>query len=213
MKQTLYALSLMMMCAAAPCSAADAAEEMLAAYRLHRQGATSQALVIWQRLADRGDVNAAYNLAAVHHHADGVAYDPGKALAWYRVAAERGDREAQFMLGLMYQRGEGAPADPVEAQKWFTKHRREHALHHKYDAQFQQWQREARALIEERDRREAYAASRASADEVIAALKRRAGLPPDATPNIRLPLAQPPCSRYQPWRAARSSTLKGLRWP
>lgn len=161
--------------AGAPAGAAepDADADLYRAARLHKRGETPAALAIWRQWAERGNTDAAYNLALVHQHADGVAYDAAEALRWYRAAAERGDKPAQIQLGLMYQNGEGVPADETKAHEWFTLNRRQHA-HHQHHAQFQQWQRQARALIEERDRREALAASRRDGERIVAELRRRA---------------------------------------
>lgn len=149
------------------------------AARLHKGGDTASALVIWREWAKRGNADAAYNLAVIHQHADGVPYDPAEAARWYRHAAERGDLVSQFQLGTMYQNGEGLPTDPVKAHEWFTRNRRAH-VHHHHSAQFQQWQQQARALIDERDQREAAMASRRDGDYVLAELRRRAGIQPIA---------------------------------
>ncbi|MCX8087330.1 MAG: sel1 repeat family protein [Rhodocyclaceae bacterium] len=159
--------------AAEPASEAD----LRKAARLHRGGETAAAVQIWKKWAQQGDVDAAYNLAVIHHHADGVAYDAAEAMRWYRVAAEHGDKAAQYALGLMYMKGEGVPADEAKAHEWFTRNRREH-LHHQHDARFQQWQQQARAWIEARDRRERLAASRQNDARTLAELKRRAGMVP-----------------------------------
>lgn len=159
--------------AAEPSAEADLRQ----AAKLHLGGETAAAVRIWKHWAQQGEVDAAYNLAVIHHHADGVAYDPAEAMRWYRVAAERGDKAAQYALGQMYLKGEGVPADEAKAHEWFTKGRRDHAHHH-HSAQFRQWQEQARALIAERDRREALAASRQNDAHILAELKRRAGMTP-----------------------------------
>jgi hypothetical protein len=165
---------------------ADADADLRKAAMLHRGGETPRAIAIWEAWAGRGNVDAAYNLAVIHQHADGVAYDASIALRWYRVAAERGDKVSQFQLGLMYLNGEGVPADEAQAHAWFVRNRHEHAHHH-HSPQLQQWQRQARALIEERDRREAFAAARRDGDMVLAELRRRAGLPAEPQPDpVRL---------------------------
>ena len=145
------------------------------AAKLHKGGDTSGAVSIWKKWAQLGDVDAAYNLALIHQHADGVAYDPAAAMSWYRQAAERGDKVSRIQLGLMYQNGEGVPADQVKAHEWFTRSRQEHAHHH-HHPQFQKWQQQARAMIEERDRHEAAALARRDSDSILAELKRRASL-------------------------------------
>ena len=140
---------------------------------LHRTGDTAAAIPIWQSLAAGGSVDAAYNLAVVYHYADGVVRDYGEAIKWYRLAAERGDQSSQIQLGFMYLNGEGVAADPVMADRWFTLHLREHA-HHEHSPQMQAWRRQALALIEERDRREAFQLSQRDGEKVLADLKRRA---------------------------------------
>jgi hypothetical protein len=142
------------------------------AAQLHRQGSTATAINLWKHWAQSGNADAAYNLAVIHQHADGVAYSAGEALRWYRIAAERGDKVSQFQIGLMYQNGEGVAADPAKAHEWFTKHRQEHAHHH-HNAQYMKWQQEAAVLIEERDRREAALAGRRDGERVLADLRRR----------------------------------------
>ncbi|MFN3884669.1 MAG: tetratricopeptide repeat protein [Rhodocyclaceae bacterium] len=171
--------SLLSVCLLVQALSAVAAEpsaevDLRKAAKLHLSGETAAAVRLWKQWAQQGNVDAAYNLAVIHQHADGVAYDPAEAMRWYLVAAERGDKAAQYALGLMYLKGEGVPIDEAKAQEWFTRNRREH-LHHHHDAQFRQWQEQARELIAERDRREAFAASRQNAAHVLAELKRRAG--------------------------------------
>lgn len=161
-------------CTAAPAAdPANADVDLLRAAKLHKRGETPAAMEIWRKWAQQGNVDAAYNLAVIHQHADGVAYDAAAALRWYRQAAERGDKASQFQLGLMYLNGEGVQADEAKAHEWFVRNRQEH-MHHHHTPQFQQWQKQARALLDERDRREAYAASQRNGEQILAELKRRA---------------------------------------
>ncbi len=155
-------------------------EEMRQAARLHKAGETEKAVAIWQRWANQGQADAAYNLALIHQHGDGVALDYTAALRWYRVAAEAGDKPAQFQIGLMYQIGQGVTADPAEAHRWFTRHLQHH-LHHEHDPKMVAWRQQALALIEERDRREQLAAQRQNGALVLADLRRRAGLAVEPT--------------------------------
>ena len=161
--------------------AGDADSDLRQAAKQHRGGETAAALLIWRRWADQGNVDAAYNLAVVHQHGDGVAINPVEAMKWYRIAAERGDHVSQYQLGLMYMNGEGVPVDKEAAHRWFTGHRAHHA-HHDHTPQMVAWRRQAAALIQERDLRESLAASRANADQVLADLRRRAGM--DAAPAL-----------------------------
>ncbi|MDP2829785.1 MAG: tetratricopeptide repeat protein [Sulfuricellaceae bacterium] len=168
-------LSLIPMLSHAAEESPNADRELYRAAMLHKGGETPAAIGIWQKWAQQGNVDAAYNLALIHQHADGVVRNDAEALRWYRYAAERGDKPSQTQLGLIYMNGDGVPADSAKAQEWFTKSRREHAHHH-HNAQFQQWQKQARALIEERDRHGAAIAAIDEGAQTLAELKRRAGM-------------------------------------
>ncbi|MBK9020108.1 MAG: sel1 repeat family protein [Sulfuritalea sp.] len=157
-------------------AATDPAPGFRDAAKLHRAGNTAAAIAIWQPLASKGDANAAFNLGTIHQHGDGVAKDPAQALKWYRIAAERGDRESQSRLGAMYLNGEGTAKDEKEGWRWINEHRVAH-LHHDHHPQMQAWRQQAAKLIDERDRREAFAASRRDSARMMAELKRRAGTP------------------------------------
>lgn len=158
---------------ALPVAAADADTQLQRAATLHKAGDTPAAVAIWRGLAGTGSADAAYNLAVIHQHGDGVAKDAAEALKWYRLAAEQGDKVSQFQIGLMYQNGEGVPANAEEAHRWFTMNRAHH-VHHQHDPKMQQWRRQAAELIAARDRREAFAASRRDGEQILAELKQRA---------------------------------------
>lgn len=162
-------------------------EDLRRAAKLHKGGETPPAVAIWKAWADQGNVDAAYNLAVINQHGDGVPTDYAEALRWYRVAAERGDKASQFQIGLMYQIGQGVTANQEEAHRWFTMNRRHH-LHHEHEPQMVAWRQQALALIEERDRREQVAAARNSSAQVLAELKRRAGIS-DERPTATAALA------------------------
>lgn len=149
-------------------------DDLRRAAKLQKNGASADAVAIWRRWAERGNPDAAYNLAVIHQHGDGVARDYAEALRWYRHAASLGDRISEYQIGLMYLNGEGVAADADEAHRWLTGHRRHH-VHHAHDEKMQAWRKQAAALIEASDRREALANSRANDARVLAELKRRAG--------------------------------------
>jgi hypothetical protein len=150
-------------------------EDLREAARLHKGGETPVAVAIWTRWAEKGSADAAYNLAVIHQYGDGVALDYAKAMQWYRVAADKGDKVSQFQIGLMYQTGQGVAADKEEAHRWFTAHRKHH-MHHLHTPQMAAWREQARALIVERDQREYAAAAKNNSAQVLADLKRRAGM-------------------------------------
>ena len=156
-------------------NAANVDEDFRLAAKLHRGGDTNQAISLWKQWADKGNADAAYNLAVIHQHGDGVALDYGKAMQWYRVAADQGDKASQIQIGLMYQIGQGVAINEEEAHRWFTAHRKHH-MHHLHTPQMAAWREQARALLDVRDRREQLAASGKNSDQVLAELKQRAGL-------------------------------------
>lgn len=163
--------------------ASPADDDLRTAAKAHKGGDTAQAVAIWQQWAFKGNVDAAYNLAVIHQHGDGVPLDYAQAMRWYRQAAEQGDKVSQFQIGLMYQTGQGVKPDEAEAHRWFTMHRKHH-LHHDHEPKMVAWRKQALVLIEERDRREQLAVSRADSAQILADLKRRAGMvgePPVAT--------------------------------
>lgn len=164
-----FAISLIVLSA----RATPADDDLRQAAKLHKGGETPQAVAIWQRWADHGNVDAAYNLAVIHQYGDGVPLDFAKAMAWYRIAAEKGDKVSQFQIGLMYQNGQGVEANQEEAHRWFTMHLQHH-LHHEHEPQMVAWRKQALALIDERDRREQAALARKNSQQVIAELKQRA---------------------------------------
>jgi Transglycosylase SLT domain/Sel1 repeat len=74
--------------------------------------------------ADADDVAAAHvvalrNEARAFEHGEGVARDPGRAIALYCEASRQGDAEAQFSLGWMYANGRGIPRDNRMASLFF----------------------------------------------------------------------------------------------
>lgn len=171
-------LSLILSLIAVPALAAEADVALRQAAMLHRGGDTPQAVTIWKDWAAKGNIDAAYNLAVIHQFGDGVPLDYAVAMRWYRQAAEQGDKVSQFQIGLMYQTGQGVAIDEAEAHRWFTMHRKHH-LHHEHEPKMAAWRQQALALIEERDRREQLAASRGASAQVVAELRRRAGMMPE----------------------------------
>jgi TPR repeat protein len=73
---------------------ADAAEppkpeDFVAGYAAFLRGDYAAALSLWRPLAERGDIDAAFNLGTLYDNGYGVAADPEAASAWYKRAAER----------------------------------------------------------------------------------------------------------------------------
>jgi len=72
-------------------------------------------------LAEKGDVNAQYNVGIMYDSGAGVPKDFTQALQWYRRAADLGHVYAQYALGLRYYRGEDVARDITQALQWFQK--------------------------------------------------------------------------------------------
>jgi TPR repeat protein len=73
----------------------------------------------WTKAAEKGDLEAFFNLGQAYRLGLGVAKDEGKAFEWMLRAAFGGVAAAQSRIGLAYATGEGAALDPIEAGKWF----------------------------------------------------------------------------------------------
>ena len=54
-----------------------------------------------------------------YEHGEGVARDPGRAIALYCAAAARGSVDAQYRLGWMYAMSRGVARDDALAAAWF----------------------------------------------------------------------------------------------
>jgi TPR repeat protein len=73
----------------------------------------------YQKAAEKGDVNAELNLAALYRDGGkGFARNMAQAATWYTKAAEQGDVGAQGTLGTLYSIGQGVEQSYVEAYYW-----------------------------------------------------------------------------------------------
>jgi uncharacterized protein len=66
-----------------------------------QQGDHAGAVAIWRNLADKGDADAAFNLAQAFRLGRGVPADSAQAKKWFEVAANKGHLDAQVSLGLL----------------------------------------------------------------------------------------------------------------
>jgi hypothetical protein len=69
--------------------------------------------------AERGNVEAQFELAQAYDHGRDVLKDKTEAVRWYRLAATQGDTFAQNALGDNYWEGTGVPKDDTEAVRWW----------------------------------------------------------------------------------------------
>jgi len=93
-------------------------EDGLAAYNNKNY---TQAVKLFQLLADQGDATAQSNLGFMYENGQGVKQDYVKAAKLYRLAADQGDALAQYNLGLMYAKGQGVRQNMSTAKELFGK--------------------------------------------------------------------------------------------
>lgn len=86
----------------------------------YADGMYSEAAQHWEKAADSGDVRAAFNLAILYEHGNGVGQDITRAVALYREAANKGFADSQFSLANILIEGAGSiPKRVDEALMWY----------------------------------------------------------------------------------------------
>jgi TPR repeat protein len=72
----------------------------------------------YRRAAERGHIDAQYNLGCMYLRGEGVPSDPTEGLRWLRCAADQGDGQTLGFLSEVYRNGYyGAPSDLEEAER------------------------------------------------------------------------------------------------
>jgi len=85
-----------------------------------KQAAGSSSVIQRLRMqAERGHVEAQFELAQAYDHGRDVPKDKTEAVRWYRLAATQGDAFAQNALGDNYWEGTGVPKDDAQATRWW----------------------------------------------------------------------------------------------
>ena len=84
------------------------------------RGRFSDALIEFQKLAERGHANSEFMLGAMYFYGKGVARDDAVAAIWFHKAALQGNATAQLAFGSLHIRGIGVRQDLVAAYKWLT---------------------------------------------------------------------------------------------
>jgi len=79
-----------------------------------------QAAYWYQRAAEKGHVEAQYNLARLYANGNGVPHDEEQATHWVRASASQGYAPAQAALGTRYATGNGLAKDDRRAYFWLT---------------------------------------------------------------------------------------------
>jgi len=70
-------------------------------------------------LAEKGDVDAQYDLAGLYQAGRGVEEDARTAAQWYLKAANKGHVAARHALGRMFESGQGVKRNFQTAAKWY----------------------------------------------------------------------------------------------
>jgi hypothetical protein len=77
-----------------------------------------RAVALWRPLAERGDVNAEYNLGVMYEMGHGVPVNKSQAALWYRKAAENGFPAAMENLATLITAASRGPENLVSAYMW-----------------------------------------------------------------------------------------------
>ena len=87
----------------------------------YRNGNYAEALQLWRKLAQQGDVAAQYNMGALYAAGEGADPSPEEAHKWFLFAAQSGNAAAQFEAAKNFEFGRGTEASLPEAINWLTK--------------------------------------------------------------------------------------------
>lgn len=101
---------------------AEAQHDLAAVYTAGHAGVTQnfdRAAMWFQKAAEQGVANAAYNMGVLHHQGLGMKPDIDEAIRWYAMAAEQGHPEAQYNLAIAYIEGIGVGYNPSQAAEYF----------------------------------------------------------------------------------------------
>jgi TPR repeat protein len=82
------------------------------------RGDFAGAVRIWRPLAEKGDVNAQYNMGVMYDLGHGVPMNKAEAAVWYRKAADRGYGTAMLNLAAIIVQHARGSADLVPAYTW-----------------------------------------------------------------------------------------------
>ncbi len=103
-----------LICAAPPSLAGF--KEGAAAYK---QGDFRRAYQEWVPVAEEGDAETQFRLAALYAEGKGAPQDSREAARLYRAAADQNHAGAQYYLGRMYEHGTTVEGDDEEAVRWY----------------------------------------------------------------------------------------------
>ena len=108
MKTAIFLGAALLLAAPAP------AQSVRAGIAAWQEGDHAAAVAIWTPLAEKGDVDAAFNLGQAYRLGKGVAMDHGRAQLYLEQAARTGHADAAATLGIILFQNNDRPA----AMKW-----------------------------------------------------------------------------------------------
>lgn len=88
---------------------------------LSSSGQHADALVLYRRAADAGDLKAQTRLAWMFEAGRGVERSLPEAARLFMRSAEAGDAEAQFAIAVMYRTGKGQVLDREQSMAWLKR--------------------------------------------------------------------------------------------
>ncbi len=95
------------------------AQDYIKAFKPYLRGDYASARHKFQRLAERGNVQAQYKLGLMYNNGEGVRQDFREAVMWFSRAAVQGYAPAQTSLGVKYEHGQGVKRSNREAVRWY----------------------------------------------------------------------------------------------
>src|SRR5206468_6868664 len=98
---------------------AHAATPYEQAFAAYQKGDYPLALKLLKPLAEKGNVNAQYNVGVMYNESLGVKADYAEAAKWFKLAAQQGNMYAEVDLGKLYEYGRGLQKDYKEALRLF----------------------------------------------------------------------------------------------
>jgi len=97
------------------------AQRELALAFLQAHGDAAKARVWFEKAAQGGDAEAAFQLGEAFYFTRlGAAKDDAAAWKYYRIGADHGDDRSALMLARMAKYGEGVAKDPAESVRWLA---------------------------------------------------------------------------------------------
>jgi TPR repeat protein len=96
-------------------------KQFRAAIKLCNEKKESEAVKIFQALAEQGHAESQFQLGVFYRLGVAVEHDDAKGVEWFCKAAEQGHAEAQTSLAFCYQRGLGTAKDLAKALEWVRK--------------------------------------------------------------------------------------------